>query len=283
MIRIIYRLIGKSIDLKTNFLQQPLEQARIGLTAGQYISRGILMGILVVLAALLLYSFCGRFSSLALLIIPLYILLFFAYPYWKVSSRASDINSELPHALNYVSIMVAVGVNVSKVFESISEESSFGEIRREFGALYKEINFFGADLSTALLRAAVRTPSGDLANTFNNIIAMLAAGSDLSTVLRNTAEMHIRRHHRELDRVVDNLSLFAEIYIILAVFVPIIFMIAFPVIEVISGFFSGAFGTESMQFVNRNTIEAVIYIIIPTVSIISIIVLDTIIPEDMKI
>jgi pilus assembly protein TadC len=188
--------------------------------------------------------------ALLFLIMPIYILLFVAYPFWKVSNRASEIEKELPHALNYISTMVAVGVSAPKVFQSLSMESSFGEIRKEFNDIYREIEFFGADLST---------------------------------VLRSTAEMHIRQHYRKLDRVVDNLSLFAEIYIILAVFVPILFMIAFPVVEVITNFFAGAFGTEPIQFINKATVEAVIYLIIPTVSIISIILLDAIIPEDMKV
>ena len=281
MSHIIYRLIGKPIDRKKNFLEQPLEQARTGLTSGQYVSRGILIGIPVVSVTLVLYFISSR--ALLFLIMPIYILLFVAYPFWKVSNRASEIEKELPHALNYISTMVAVGVSAPKVFQSLSMESSFGEIRKEFNDIYREIEFFGADFSTAMLRAAARTPSKDLANTFNNIIAMLAAGSDLSTVLRSTAEMHIRQHYRKLDRVVDNLSLFAEIYIILAVFVPILFMIAFPVVEVITNFFAGAFGTEPIQFINKATVEAVIYLIIPTVSIISIILLDAIIPEDMKV
>jgi len=277
----IYRLIGKPIDKKKIFLEQPLEQAGMGMTPGQYISMGVLAGIPVILMAVMLCLAFG--NGLPFLVVPLYIMAFFVYPYWKVSSRASGIDKDLPHALNYISIMVAVGVNVSKVFHSFSMESSFGEIRKEFEDIYREIEYFGADLSTALLRAAVRTPSASLASTFNNIIAMHAAGSDLSTVLRNTAEMHIRQHHRKLDRVVDNLSLFSEIYIILAVFVPVIFMIAFPIIEVISSFFAGAFGTEPIKFMNRTTVEAVIYLVIPTVSVMALIVLDAIIPEDMKI
>ncbi|HJH32642.1 MAG TPA: hypothetical protein C5S50_10835 [Methanosarcinaceae archaeon] len=281
MSNIIYRSIGKHIDRRKNFLEQPLEQARIGMTAGQYVSMGILVGMPVVLVTLVL---CFVFSRMLLFfIVPLYLLLFVAYPFWKVSNRASEIGKELPHALNYISTMVAVGVSAPKVFQSVSNESSFGEIRNEFYDIYRDIEFFGSDLSTALLRAAARTPSKDLANTFNNIIGMLAAGSDLSTVLRNTAEMHIRQHYRELDRVVDNLSLFAEIYIILAVFVPILFMISFPVIEVITNFFAGAFGTAPIQFISKATVEAVIYLIIPTVSIISLILLDAIIPEDMKV
>lgn len=276
----IYRLIGKPIDRKNIFLEKPLEQARIGMTAGQYVSMGILLGILIVSVILVLYYIFSRMQLF--FIIPLYILLFVAYPFWKVSNRASEIEKDLPHALNYISTMVAVGVSTPKVFQSISKESSFGEIRNEFDSIYRDIEFFGADLSTALLRAAARTPSKDLANTFNNIIAMLAAGSDLSTVLRNTAEMHIHKHYRKLDRVVDNLSMFAEIYIILAVFVPILFMITFPVVDVITNFFAGAFGTEPIQIINKATVEAVIYLTIPTVSIMSLILLDVIIPEDMK-
>ncbi|MGP8320760.1 MAG: type II secretion system F family protein [Methanosarcinaceae archaeon] len=281
MNNIIYRSIGKPIDRKNIFLEKPLEQARMGMTAGQYVSIGILIGIPVVLVILLLYFTFSR--MLLFFIIPLYVMLFVAYPFWKVSNRASEIEKDLPHALNYISTMVAVGVSTPKVFQSISRESSFGEIRKEFDDIYRDIDFFGADLSTALLRAAARTPSKDLANTFNNIIAMLAAGSDLSTVLRNTAEMQIRQYYRKLDRVVDNLSLFAEIYIILAVFVPILFLITFPVVEVITNFFAGAFGTEPIQIINKATVEAVIYLIIPIVSVISLILLDIIIPEDMKI
>jgi archaellum biogenesis protein FlaJ (TadC family) len=281
MIQCIYRLIGKPIDRKRNFLEKPLEQARMELTTGQYVSSGMLIGIPVVFVTLMLFFLFS--NSLLFLIIPIYIILFFLYPFWKVSNRASGIQKDIPHALNYISIMIAVGVNVSKAFHSISMESSFGEIRKEFSDIYREIEFFGADLSTALLRASARTPSKELAGTFNNIIAMLAAGSNLSTVLRNTAEVHIHQYYRKLDRVVDNLSLFAEIYIILAVFVPILFMIAFPVVEVISSFFAGAFGTAPIQFMNKTTMEAVIYLIIPSVSAVSIILLDTIIPEDMKI
>lgn len=277
----IYKLIGKPIDKKNIFLEPTIEQAGMDTTPGHYIATGVLAGIPVTVMTLMLYFAFG--SILVFIVIPFYILLLIVYPYWKVSERASKIDRELPHALNYISIMVAVGVNVSKVFHMFSRESSFGDIRKEFEDIYREIEYFGADLSTALLRAATRTPSAALANTFNNIIAMNAAGSDLSTVLQNTAEMHIRHHYRQLDRVVDNLSLFSELYIILAVFVPVIFMIAFPVVEVISSFFSGAFGTEPIKFMNRATVEAVIYLIIPIVSIIALIILDALIPEDMKV
>lgn len=277
----IYRLVGRRLDQKRNFLEQPLEQARIGLTSGHYVSWGVLIGILLAFAALVLYFF---FSNVLLfLIIPVYVLLFLIYPFWRVSNRASKIQRELPHALNYVSIMVVVGVSVPRAFHALSEEMSFGEIRREFYDIYREIEFFGVDLTTAFLRAAGRTPSKELASTFNTIISMLASGSDIGVVFRDTADMYLRQHYRKLDRVVDNLSLFAEIYIILAVFVPIIFMIAFPVVEVMSSFFAGAFGAEPMQFMSKSMVEAVIYLIIPSVSVASLILLDAIIPEDMKI
>lgn len=282
MIRhIIYRLIGRNIDLKKNFLEQPLEQAGMQTTPGWFVSTGALIAIPVVLVTLLLYLLFR--NGLLFLIIPSYVLLFFYYPFWKISNRASEIDKELPHALNYISIKVAVGVNISEVFYSISIEPSFCEIRKEFFDIYREIEFLGADLSTALLRASMRTPSKNLASTFNNIISMIAAGSDMSIVLRNTAEMHMQEHYRRLNRAVDNLSLFAEMYIILAVTVPIIFMISFPVVEVISSFFSGTLGTTPVQFMNKSTAEAVIYLIIPSVSAVSVIILDVIIPEDMKL
>jgi len=279
--RSIYKVVGKPIDKRKTFLDKPIQQARIGITSGQYISIGVVGLVFLIIAMVILYLIMH--NLLLLLLLPIYTVIFLLYPFWKVSNRASEISKEIPHALNYLSIMVVVGINISKAFQFISEESSFGEIRKEFHDIYREIEFFGADISTALLRAAGRTPSKELSSTLNNIIAMIAAGSDIGTVLRNTAEIHLNQHYRKLNRLVDNLSLFAEIYIILAVFVPILFMIAYPIVEVMNSFFTTTFGTESMQFMSRATSEALIYLIIPCVSLISIILLEVIIPEDMKV
>lgn len=275
--KVLYSFIGRRIDesQKLQKLDLILESSDSKYTPGMLIS--IFLLFLTFLTPLSIYLYL-LFKTLIVFIIPWISLCVFTYPYMRLNSRKAKIDEELPYAFNYLSTLVSVGLNPLDAFKALINEKSFDkELRREFELILIDCTFFGRDLLNSLIRASRRTPSKKFGNILQSIVSSTLAGSELKRVLMDTSSELMDERKRIFHRKINTLSIFSEIYVVFCIFVPVLIIVSFPIVEALSNYLM-----FKSVFISKVVIEIFVYLFIPAISVISLLLLDILQPTEVK-
>ena len=158
-------------------------------------------------------------------------------PGWVASSRATNMDRQIPYAASYVSAMAAANATPSQTFKSLARNKDiYGEISNDAAWIYHSMEFLGRDLITTLKEAVDRTPSERFAEFIQGIIGTVTAGGNLKLYFLNRSEYYAQQNRIHVKDVLQQMALFSEAYVVVAVALPIFAMI----IAVITFWVSGA-------------------------------------------
>ena len=156
------------------------------------------------------------------LIIPLMIALVqWLAPALQESSRASNMDRQLPFAASYVSAMAAANATPTQTFKSLARnEDIYGEISVDSAWIYHSMEFMGRDLVTTLKEAVERTPSERFAEFIQGIIGTVTSGGNLKLYFLNRSEYYAQQNRVHVKDVLQQMALFSEAYVVVAVALP---------------------------------------------------------------
>ena len=171
-------------------------------------------------------------------VIPLLIgLVQWLTPAFLESSRASSMDRQLPFAASYVSAMAAANATPIQTFKSLARnEDIYGEISVDSAWIFHSMEFMGRDLVTTLKEAVDRSPSERFAEFIQGIIGTVTSGGNLKLYFLNRSEYYAQQNRVHVKDVLQQMALFSEAYVVVAVALPIFAMI----IAVITFWVSGA-------------------------------------------
>lgn len=182
-------------------------------------------------------------AVLSLLVLAIYTLLYllFAlyYPVYRRYSRGVSIESRLPYTIAYFSALAASGMGLEGIVERVAEVEEVRATRRELELLLTELRLLGVDVLTALERRARMSPSVVLSIFFAGLRdAYITAGNlfEYSSFMARRL-LEIKRY--ELRRVVNTVSMLAEVYVTLMVAAPLMFVVMLAVIAMLGGSVGG--------------------------------------------
>jgi flagellar protein FlaJ len=171
-------------------------------------------------------------------VIPLLIgLVQWLSPAFLESSRASSMDRQLPFAASYVSAMAAANATPIQTFKSLARnEDIYGEIAVDSAWIFHSMQFMGRDLVTTLKEAVDRSPSERFAEFIQGIIGTVTSGGNLKLYFLNRSEYYAQQNRSHVKDILQQMALFSEAYVVVAVALPIFAMI----IAVITFWVSGA-------------------------------------------
>ena len=147
------------------------------------------------------------------------------------------MDRQLPFAASYVSAMAAANATPTQTFKSLARnEDIYGEISVDAAWIFHSMEFMGRDLVTTLKEAVDRTPSERFAEFIQGIIGTVTSGGNLKLYFLNRSEYYAQQNRTHVKDVLQQMALFSEAYVVVAVALPIFAMI----IAVITFWVSGA-------------------------------------------
>ena len=158
-------------------------------------------------------------------------------PGWVASSRATNMDRQIPYAASYVSALAAANATPSQTFKSLARNKDiYGEISNDAAWIFHSMEFMGRDLVTTLKEAVDRTPSERFAEFIQGIIGTVTSGGNLKLYFLNRSEYYAQQNRVHVKDILQQMALFSEAYVVVAVALPIFAMI----IAVITFWVSGA-------------------------------------------
>jgi flagellar protein FlaJ len=253
-------------------LQRSLDQARVGLTYDQYMTRGVRYGAVGALTAAVVAAlfalvavatgvFTGIPSPVPLtgvvreiltsreIVTPIaaalglgaatfgtVVAVWYYYPSFVITSRRQSIDIMLPHAVVYAYALSYGGMNLLEVIDRLSDaEDSYGTVAKEFDAIRRDVELFGTDLYTALRNARNLTPSDNFTQFLDDLLGVMESGGDPTEFFAEQSSVYLRRAQEEQEDFLETLGILSEIFVVAFVAAPLFLVVILLVISILGG------------------------------------------------
>jgi len=197
-------------------------------------------------------------------------------PGMKAKQRGKRVDLYLPHAASFVAAMAAANATLEQIFLALSiqkakktgasyyiskifgfptERDVFPIISEEAAAVYRDAVVLGIDTLTAVQNAVERASSPKLAEFLQGISSTLSSGGNLKLYFLNSAERFMEDIKQDQRQALEQLATQAEMFVTVAVALPIFLIIILVITVWIS---SGNQGGSSLS-----TLYLVIFALVP--------------------
>jgi flagellar protein FlaJ len=248
-----YNLFNKRLEKYMHHFQDvhvQLKKSGMQVTFKAYISFMFLASIIafvttMVISPIVLPFILGfDFLSLANLLLSLMfaglafivtLILFYIYPGIMASNRKVPIENNLPYISSFLTLLSSSNVPPSVIFRSVARIETLSEVKQEFSNIVRDVEVFGKDLMNAILENAFYTPNDKLREMLKGYVATVRTGGNPTQYLRITTENITKERMSKLDVMLESLSAIAEIYILVLVAMPLLFVVLLATLGMIGG------------------------------------------------
>ena len=166
----------------------------------------------------------------------LLILIFFhSYPYQLLSSKKTNIENNLPFALNHMSAIAAAGVPPTTIFKLLADVKEYGEIAKEAKSIVRNIETFGMDMISAIKQVADRSPSRSFKEFLYSMISIIETGGDLKRFLKSVTQEALFEYRLRREKYLSTLATYADFYTAVLIAAPLFFIAILSVMSMIGG------------------------------------------------
>lgn len=106
---------------------------------------------------------------------------------------------------------------------------------QDFSNIVRDVEVFGQDLLTSILENVKYMPSKKLREILTGYVATVRTGGDPTEYLRISTENIMKEKMVKLDLMLESLSALAEIYIMVLVAMPLLFVVMFATLGMLGG------------------------------------------------
>ncbi len=237
--RFCYHIFGEYLaPLRKYFLdvREDLQLAGLNFTLDEYLSMAIFTSLLTFAIENIVFSFMfGLFLPVPVAMLLSLLLamsfsgtvffLFYSYPVTLAKKRGEEIDKVLPFAVSYMSAIASGKVSPYYLFRTLADFKEYGIVAEECRNIARNIKMFGMNVSDAIKREAMRTPSKNFRELLWGINTTLTTGGDIRLYLQEKANTLMAEYRRKIRKYSQDLSLFTEIYLTLIITGSIFFTV----------------------------------------------------------
>ena len=158
----------------------------------------------------------------------------YVYPLSVISSRKRKIKADLVFATVHMAAISGSGVHPTKIFKLLLESAEYKYLESELKKILNHINLFGYSLSTALRNVASQTPSYELKELLNGMVATIETGGELKKYLQDKADDSLNQYKLDQKKRLAVLNTFSDIYTGILVAAPLLFLVTLAILDKIS-------------------------------------------------
>jgi flagellar protein FlaJ len=192
-------------------------------------------------------------------------------PRFALGSRKRRIDEELAFVVSKMAVLSASGMTPEKVIREIAAEDSKELIIQEFRKMVRDMNLLGMDLTQALQEARKRSASEEFAAFLDGMVSTSNSGANIQDYFVKQSKTLMNDKRLKTKQFSETLGIVAEMYTTLLVVMPLILIILFAVMGVISG----SLGGISITLL----IELVVYVMVPIGGVVMMVMADGIMPK----
>lgn len=198
---------------------------------------------------------------------------FYIYPQFTAGSRRRKLDSQLSFTVGHMAVLASAGLTPEKMFHSLAEEESSDVVNQEAKMIVRDMSLLGMDLEHALEAEERRSPSEKFVDFLDGFISASKTGGEVKEYLLRTASALMLDKRLRARTIGESVGFVAELYTILLVVTPLILLIMFSVIGIISGSIGG-FGILTLIYL-------ITYALVPLGGLSVLVVADSTISKEL--
>ena len=164
---------------------------------------------------------------------------FYIYPQFTAGSRRRKLDSQLSFTVGHMAVLASAGMTPEKMFHSLAEEESTDVVNQESKMIVRDMSLLGMDLDHALEAEKRRSPTERFADLIDGFISASKTGGDVREYLLRSASSLMLDKRLKARSIGESVGFVAELYTILLVVTPLLLLIMFSVVGIISGSIGG--------------------------------------------
>lgn len=164
---------------------------------------------------------------------------FYLYPQFVAGSRKRKLDSQLSFTVGHMAVLASAGMTPENMFHSLAEEDSTDVVNQEAKMIVRDMSLLGMDLEHALEAEEKRSPSENFSDFLDGFISASKTGGEVKSYLLRSASSLMLDKRLKARTIGESVGFVAELYTILLVVTPLILLIMFSVIGIISGSIGG--------------------------------------------
>ena len=256
-------------------IEKTLEAANIRIHPETYLSMGGL-AFFVSLAIFTVAAIVGYFLlgplMLTLLIVPFFVFaMFLFYPNFAAINRASNLDTEVPFAASYVSVLASGGISPFKAFEKLKDVEFLPQLSSAAKLVYIDTRARGIDPVTSLEENAKHVPSNEYKDFVLGYASTLRVGGDTEHYLLRRTEVMFNNRKTKMRIIGDRIALLMESYITVAILLALALYVMYIVTKIMP---SGGF-----ELFSASSFVLFSYIFLPVISIVFLYFIDVTAPK----
>jgi len=199
--------------------------------------------------------------------------IFYVYPQFKAGSRRKKLDSQLSFTVGHMAVLASAGLTPERMIQSLAEEETSDVVNEEARMIMRDMSLLGMDLDHALQAEEKRSPSENFADFIDGFISASKTGGDVKAYLLRSASSLMLDKRLKARSIGESVGFVAELYTILLVVTPLLLLIMFSVIGIISGSIGG--------FSILTLIYLITYALVPLGGLAVLVVADSTISKEM--
>jgi flagellar protein FlaJ len=242
------RLFGNIVSPYLDYfdpLEVKLRSAGMKYTIEEYMSISLLSSLIAFMVAMIVGSFLvAVFTAAAVFSYTLSIIisfmssggtfmLFYWYPNMKAKGLGARIDQDMPFAVAAMTAAASSGTHPMEIFKMLSTRR--GAVGAESSRIYRDVKMFGTDISSALAKAANRTPSMTWSELLWGMVSVITTGGSLYNYLSDKTKEAMQQYRRVLESYSNQINFFTEIYITLIIVGTLFFIVLSSVMSPLVG------------------------------------------------
>ena len=246
--KISYKIFGGIVNPYSDYfdnLSLQLKHAAMKYSSEEYVSILLFSSLIAFIVVILAGSFyitlttTYAFYSYTLSIVLSFVAaggVFFIgyfYPNIKAKGIQAKINKNLPFSTIYMATAASSDVTPADLFKIVSLKE--GEIGKECERIYRDIHMLGMDVSTAITKAANRTPSAKFSELLWGMLSVIRRGGNIEEYLSGKASEAMGDYRRSLNDYSKQISFYTEIYVTLVIVGTLFFIVLSSIMSPLVG------------------------------------------------
>jgi flagellar protein FlaJ len=255
-------------------LPRQLEAANIRLYPEVYASIVALFVLIATIVAIPAAVIGGIFVSpsfLVLLITPMFVFAaLMILPVFKSHTRAFNLESEVPYAAAYVSVMSTGGISPYKAIKRLKNVKLLHSLAQAAQLMSVDVEAIGMDPVSAMEKMAKGLPSPDFKDLLLGYASTLSVGGDIVHFLQRKAFNIFENRARQMRSIGERIALVMEGYAITVILMALGLYILFIISQILP--------TTGSMFSTGNFILFA-YIVLPFLTVMFLFLLDMYMPR----
>lgn len=153
----------------------------------------------------------------------------------KLRERATNIDKNLPYAVNYMAAMASADVAPAMIFKGLARQEIYGDIQIEASLVTRDIEVFGKDLLKVLKRTIHRSPSVKFQDFIQGIITTSTSGGNLQSYFLAKSDQYMKENRLEQKATLETLGVMAESFVTVVVAAPLFLIVMMSVMAMMGG------------------------------------------------